>query len=114
MTDGGGVVIGTIPKPTICIRRQMKERSPQDDTALKKCIGLRTSKACYSFWQGGDSINTDAPLGNQVCCQTNECIPEVVTALQNCLKETGSVQFLSDCYSSDDAGRQYSRFSPHE
>ncbi|CAE7479973.1 rbcL, partial [Symbiodinium sp. CCMP2456] len=59
-TSNGGLVVGTIIKPKLGLQ--------------PKPFG----EACYAFWQGGDFIKNDEPQGNQVFCQMNECIPEVV------------------------------------
>merc|ERR1711920_892139 len=52
-------------------------------------------EACYAFWQGGDFIKNDEPQGNQIFCQMNECIPEVVKAMRACIKETGESKLFS-------------------
>merc|ERR1712156_689321 len=70
-TKDGGLVVGTIIKPKLGLQ--------------PKPFG----EACYAFWQGGDFIKNDEPQGNQVFCQMNECIPEVVKAMRACVKETG-------------------------
>eukprot|EP00974_Lingulodinium_polyedra_P098923 9587728-Lingulodinium_polyedra.AAC.1 len=44
-------------------------------------------EACYEFWQGGDLIKNGEPQRNQVFCQVDWCIPEVVTAVQACIRE---------------------------
>ena len=76
-TTNGGLVVGTIIKPKLGLQ--------------PKPFG----EACYSFWQGGDFIKNDEPQGNQVFCQMNECIPEVVKAMRACVKETGSSKLFS-------------------
>ena len=37
----------------------------------------------------------DEPQGNQVFCQMNKCIPELVKAMRVCIKETGVAKLLS-------------------
>merc|ERR1712056_100160 len=59
-------------------------------------------EACYAFWQGGDFIKNDEPQGNQVFCQMNECIPEVVKAMRACIKETGEAKLFSANITADD------------
>merc|ERR1711972_763016 len=76
MTNGG-LVVGTIIKPKLGL--------------TPKPFG----EACYGFWQGGDFIKNDEPQGNQVFCQMNECIPEVVKAMRACIKETGEAKLFS-------------------
>eukprot|EP00435_Cladocopium_sp_Y103_P052646 s2072_g16.t1 len=65
--------------------------------------------ACYSFWQGGDFIKNDEPQGNQVFCQMNECIPEVVKAMRACVKETGSSKLFSANITADDPEEMIAR-----
>ena len=48
---------------------------------MKPKLGLQPKpfgEACYAFWQGGDFKNNEPSEGNQVFCQMNERIPEVV------------------------------------
>merc|ERR1712056_86383 len=52
--------------------------------------------------QGGDFIKNDEPQGNQVFCQMNECIPEVVKAMRACIKETGVGKLFSANITADD------------
>ena len=66
-------------------------------------------EACYSFWQGGDFIKNDEPQGNQVFCQMNECIPEVVKAMRACVKETGSSKLFSANITADDPEEMIAR-----
>merc|ERR1712216_221590 len=80
----GGLVVGTIIKPKLGLR--------------PKPFG----EACYAFWQGGDFIKNDEPQGNQVFCQMNECIPEVVKAMRACIKETGQAKLFSANITADD------------
>ena len=86
-TTNGGLVVGTIIKPKLGLQ--------------PKPFG----EACYSFWQGGDFIKNDEPQGNQVFCQMNECIPEVVKAMRACVKETGSSKLFSANITADDPRR---------
>ena len=65
-------------------------------------------EACY-FWQGGDFIKNDEPQGNQVFCQMNECIPEVVKAMRACIKETGSSKLFSANITADDPNEMIAR-----
>merc|ERR1719454_344446 len=51
---------------------------------------------------GGDFIKNDEPQGNQVFCQMNECIPEVVKAMRACIKETGQAKLFSANITADD------------
>jgi len=53
-------------------------------------------EACYASWQGRDFKQNDEPQGNQIFCQTNECIPEVVKAMRACIKETSESNVF--CY----------------
>ncbi|CAE8705498.1 unnamed protein product, partial [Polarella glacialis] len=75
--SNGGLIVGTIIKPKLGLQ--------------PKPFG----EACYAFWQGGDFIKNDEPQGNQVFCQMNECIPEVVKAMRAAIKETGSSKLFS-------------------
>merc|ERR1712025_1073828 len=52
--------------------------------------------------QGGDFIKNDEPQGNQIFCQMNECIPEVVKAMRACIKETGQSKLFSANITADD------------
>ncbi|CAE8588200.1 unnamed protein product [Polarella glacialis] len=65
--------------------------------------------ACYAFWQGGDFIKNDEPQGNQVFCQMNECIPEVVKAMRAAIKETGSSKLFSANITADDPNEMIAR-----
>ena len=40
-------------------------------------------------------VAQDEPQGNQVFCQMNEVIPEVVKAMRACIKETGVGKLFS-------------------
>merc|ERR1712178_8111 len=80
----GGLVVGTIIKPKLGLQ--------------PKPFG----EACYAFWQGGDFIKYDEPQGNQIFCQMNECIPEVVKAMRACIKETGQSKLFSANITADD------------
>ena len=90
-TTNGGLVVGTIIKPKLGLQ--------------PKPFG----EACYSFWQGGDFIKNDEPQGNQVFCQMNECIPEVVKAMRACIKETGSSKLFSANITADDPEEMIAR-----
>ena len=90
-TSNGGLVVGTIIKPKLGLQ--------------PKPFG----EACYSFWQGGDFIKNDEPQGNQVFCQMNECIPEVVKAMRACIKETGSSKLFSANITADDPNEMIAR-----
>ena len=90
-TTNGGLVVGTIIKPKLGLQ--------------PKPFG----EACYSFWQGGDFIKNDEPQGNQVFCQMNECIPEVVKAMRACVKETGSSKLFSANITADDPEEMIAR-----
>ena len=90
-TTNGGLVVGTIIKPKLGLQ--------------PKPFG----EACYSFWQGGDFIKNDEPQGNQVFCQMNECIPEVVKAMRTCVKETGSSKLFSANITADDPEEMIAR-----
>ena len=83
-TSNGGLVVGTIIKPKLGLQ--------------PKPFG----EACYAFWMGGDFIKNDEPQGNQVFCQMNECIPEVVKAMRACIKETGQSKLFSANITADD------------
>ena len=50
----------------------------------------------------------DEPQGNQVFCQMNECIPEVVKA---CIKETGVGKLFSANITADDPNEMIARVS---
>ena len=76
-TSSAGLVLGTIIKPELGLQ--------------PKPFG----EACYSFWQGGNLIKDDEPQGNQVFCQINECIPEVVRAMRAAIKQTGISKLFS-------------------
>merc|ERR1711937_1054337 len=80
----GGLVVGTIIKPKLGLQ--------------PKPFG----EACYAFWMGGDFIKNDEPQGNQIFCQMNECIPEVVKAMRACIKETGEAKLFSANITADD------------
>ena len=90
-TTNGGLVVGTIIKPKLGLQ--------------PKPFG----EACYSFWQGGDFIKNDEPQGNQVFCQMNECIPEVVKAMRAAIKETGSSKLFSANITADDPEEMIAR-----
>jgi len=90
-TSNGGLVVGTIIKPKLGLQ--------------PKPFG----EACYAFWQGGDFIKNDEPQGNQVFCQMNECIPEVVKAMRACVKETGVAKLFSANITADDPVEMVSR-----
>eukprot|EP00413_Alexandrium_margalefii_P050024 CAMPEP_0204610778 /NCGR_PEP_ID=MMETSP0661-20131031/61682_1 /ASSEMBLY_ACC=CAM_ASM_000606 /TAXON_ID=109239 /ORGANISM="Alexandrium margalefi, Strain AMGDE01CS-322" /LENGTH=647 /DNA_ID=CAMNT_0051622603 /DNA_START=89 /DNA_END=2032 /DNA_ORIENTATION=+ len=90
-TSNGGLVVGTIIKPKLGLQ--------------PKPFG----EACYGFWQGGDFIKNDEPQGNQVFCQMNECIPEVVTAMRACIKETGVAKLFSANITADDPAEMVAR-----
>merc|ERR1712149_118626 len=90
-TTDGGLVVGTIIKPKLGLQ--------------PKPFG----EACYAFWQGGDFIKNDEPQGNQVFCQMNECIPEVVKAMRACVKETGSAKLFSANITADDPAEMVAR-----
>eukprot|EP00969_Alexandrium_andersonii_P006148 266933-Alexandrium_andersonii.AAC.1 len=59
-------------------------------------------EGCYGVWQGGDFINNDELQGSQPFCQMNECIPEVVQAMRECVKEVGSCRPFSANNTADD------------
>merc|ERR1711972_684551 len=90
-TSNGGLVVGTIIKPKLGLQ--------------PKPFG----EACYAFWQGGDFIKNDEPQGNQVFCQMNECIPEVVKAMRACIKETGVAKLFSANITADDPAEMIAR-----
>jgi len=90
-TSNGGLVVGTIIKPKLGLQ--------------PKPFG----EACYAFWQGGDFIKNDEPQGNQVFCQMNECIPEVVKAMRACIKETGVGKLFSANITADDPNEMIAR-----
>eukprot|EP00435_Cladocopium_sp_Y103_P055948 s2072_g18.t1 len=48
-------------------------------------------------------------VGNQVFCQMNECIPEVVKAMRACVKETGSSKLFSANITADDPEEMIAR-----
>jgi hypothetical protein len=58
----------------------------------------------------GDFIKNDEPQGNQVFCQMNECIPEVVKAMRAAIKETGSSKLFSANITADDLAHHWSCF----
>merc|ERR1719437_221731 len=90
-TTDGGLVVGTIIKPKLGLQ--------------PKPFG----EACYAFWQGGDFIKNDEPQGNQVFCQMNECIPEVVKAMRAAIKETGMSKLFSANITADDPAEMIAR-----
>merc|ERR1711903_380251 len=47
-------------------------------------------------------MGNDEPQGNQIFCQMNECIPEVVKAMRACIKETGESKLFSANITADD------------
>ncbi|CAE8708011.1 unnamed protein product [Polarella glacialis] len=57
----------------------------------------------------GDFIKNDEPQGNQVFCQMNECIPEVVKAMRAAIKETGSSKLFSANITADDPNEMIAR-----
>merc|ERR1712178_449840 len=87
----GGLVVGTIIKPKLGLQ--------------PKPFG----EACYGFWLGGDFIKNDEPQGNQVFCQMNECIPEVVKGMRAAIKETGSSKLFSANITADDPNEMIAR-----
>merc|ERR1712178_519779 len=87
----GGLVVGTIIKPKLGLQ--------------PKPFG----EACYAFWQGGDFIKNDEPQGNQAFCQMHECIPEVVKAMRQCIKETGKAKLFSANITADDPAEMIAR-----
>ncbi|CAE8624804.1 unnamed protein product, partial [Polarella glacialis] len=89
--SNGGLIVGTIIKPKLGLQ--------------PKPFG----EACYAFWQGGDFIKNDEPQGNQVFCQMNECIPEVVKAMRAAIKETGSSKLFSASITADDPNEMIAR-----
>merc|ERR1712127_423388 len=91
MGKDGGLVVGTIIKPKLGLQ--------------PKPFG----EACYAFWQGGDFIENDEPQGNQIFCQMNECIPEVVKAMRACIKETGESKLFSANITADDPAEMIAR-----
>ena len=90
-TTNGGLVVGTIIKPKLGLQ--------------PKPFG----EACYAFWQGGDFIKNDEPQGNQVFCQMNEVIPEVVKAMRASMKETGVAKLFSANITADDPAEMIAR-----
>merc|ERR1719450_1178508 len=50
----------------------------------------------------GKPMENGDPQGNQVFCQMNECIPEVVKAMRACIKETGIAKLFSANITADD------------
>merc|ERR1719428_1563512 len=90
-TTGGGLVVGTIIKPKLGLQ--------------PKPFG----EACYGFWQGGDFIKNDEPQGNQTFCQMNECIPQVVKAMQMAMAETGQGKLFSANITADDPNEMIAR-----
>merc|ERR1712222_106989 len=90
-TSNGGLVVGTIIKPKLGLQ--------------PKPFG----EACYAFWMGGDFIKNDEPQGNQIFCQMNECIPEVVKAMRACIKETGESKLFSANITADDPAEMIAR-----
>merc|ERR1712151_1402118 len=66
-------------------------------------------EACYGFWQGGDFIKDDEPPGNQTFCQMNECIPQVVKAMQMAMAETGAGKLFSANITADDPNEMIAR-----
>merc|ERR1711979_108114 len=90
-TSNGGLVVGTIIKPKLGLQ--------------PKPFG----EACYAFWLGGDFIKNDEPQGNQVFCQMNECIPEVVKAMRAATKETGQSKLFSANITADDPAEMIAR-----
>merc|ERR1712039_1130331 len=90
-TVDGGLVVGTIIKPKLGLQ--------------PKPFG----EACYAFWMGGDFIKNDEPQGNQIFCQMNECIPEVVKAMRACIKETGQAKLFSANITADDPAEMVAR-----
>ena len=66
-------------------------------TIIKLKLGLQPKpfgEACYSFWQGGDFIKNDEPQDN-LFCQVNEYIPEVVKTMRACIKGTNTAESTS-------------------
>merc|ERR1712203_292669 len=90
-TTDGGLVVGTIIKPKLGLQ--------------PKPFG----EACYGFWQGGDFIKNDEPQGNQTFCQMNECIPQVVKAMQMAMAETGQGKLFSANITADDPNEMIAR-----
>ena len=58
---------------------------------------------------GSDFIRNDEPQGNQIFCQINECIPEVVKAMRACIKETGESKLFSANITADDPAEMIAR-----
>merc|ERR1712151_995674 len=90
-TKDGGLVVGTIIKPKLGLQ--------------PKPFG----EACYGFWQGGVFIKNDEPQGNQTFCQMNECIPQVVKAMQMAMAETGQGKLFSANITADDPNEMIAR-----
>jgi hypothetical protein len=68
-------------------------------TTSKAKLGMHSQpvgEASYAPRQSGDIIKNDEAQGNQVFCQMNECIPEVVKAMCECMKETASEELRGD------------------
>merc|ERR1719399_1587291 len=89
--SNGGLVVGTIIKPKLGLQ--------------PKPFG----EACYAFWLGGDFIKNNEPQGNQVFCQMNECIPEVVKGMRAAIKETGQAKLFSANITADDPAEMIAR-----
>jgi len=51
----------------------------------------------------------DEPQGNQIFCQMNECIPEVVKAMRACIKETGECKLFSTHITAGDTAEMIAR-----
>ena len=90
-TTDGSLVVGTIIKPKLGLQP-------------KPC-----GEACYALWQGGDFIKNNELQRNQVFCQMNECIPEVVKAMWACVRETGLAKLFSANITADDPAEMIAR-----
>ncbi|CAE8649858.1 unnamed protein product, partial [Polarella glacialis] len=78
--------------------------------ACKRLLALWIEED-VQFSAGGrcDFIKNDEPQGNQVFCQMNECIPEVVKAMRAAIKETGSSKLFSANITADDPNEMIAR-----
>ena len=87
----GGLVVGTIISPSWVAAKVFR-------------------RACYAFWQGREFFKNDEPQDNQVFCQMNAGIPELLKTTRACVKETGTSKRFSANITADDPFARVARW----
>ena len=122
-TSNGGLVVGTIIKPKLglqpkpfgeaCYAFWQGGDFIKNDARPCWNKSLFKSAVMLACKRGGllKSLHAaqDEPQGNQVFCQMNECIPEVVKAMRACIKETGVGKLFSANITADDPNEMIAR-----